>query len=98
MLKNIKKNIALYKIAKTQPDPELFSISENLAFIIDDKVVEIMHCQPKLASILLSQPKIIKIEKEIIVKPGYLYLNETFINPNTYKPQKEYPHGDVNDK
>ena len=57
-----------------------------------------MHCQPKLASILLSQPKIIKIEKEIIVKPGYLYLNEIFINPSQYKPEKEYPHGDVNEK
>ena len=98
MLKNIKKNIDLYKMVKNRPDPELFSISENLAFIIDDEIVEIMHCQPKLASILLSQPKIIKIEKGIIVKPGYLYLNENFINPNTYKATKEYPHGDINDK
>ena len=61
--------------------PDVSTISENIAFVIDDEVVEIIHCQPKMAAILTSEPLIIPIESGIIVKPGYKYINGVFKEP-----------------
>jgi hypothetical protein len=63
-------------------DPDISTITEHIAFVIDDKIVEIMHCQPKLAAILLSEPKIIKIEDGQFPKPGWLYEDGKFISPS----------------
>jgi hypothetical protein len=88
-IKKIKKVNKVYKDYQKAPDPQINSISENIAFLIDDEIVEIIHCQPKMASILLSNPKIIDI-KNNNVKIGYRYLDNEFIDPHSIK--SSYPH------
>jgi hypothetical protein len=65
--------------------PDISTVTENIAFVIDDEVVEIIHCQPKMAAILTSEPLIIPIESGIIVKPGYKYINGEFKKPEENK-------------
>lgn len=71
---NYKNNLKI----KNNIAPDISSITENIAFIIDDEVVEIIHCQPKMAAILLSNPKIILIPENVFVRPGYKYIEEKF--------------------
>lgn len=66
--------------------PDVSTITEHIAFIIDDEVVEIMHCQPKLAAILLSEPQIIKINDGEYPKPGWKYKDGIFKEP---MPERE---------
>jgi hypothetical protein len=94
VFKKIKKNFDIYKKAKSSPDPIKFSISENIAFVIDDQVVDIIHCQPRMASILLSNPEIVKIPNGEKPSPGWLYIGGEFIDPNS-SPSKTYPHEKV---
>lgn len=77
------------------PDaPDVSTLTEHIAFVLDDKVVEIMHCQPKLAAILLSEPQIIKIEDGKFAKPGWEYKNGNFVSPQgeqqQAEPEKDY--------
>lgn len=97
--KKIKRDILFSKIkhafnimpekqqVQNIPDPDISSITEHIAFVLDDEVVEIMHCQPKLAAILLSEPKIIKIKDGVFPKPGWKYLDNNFISPEPEKPE-----------
>jgi hypothetical protein len=89
MLTTIKHYKDIIKRHKERPDPEISSITEVLALVIDEDVVEVMFSQEKLAAILLSEPKFIRVEKDIVVKPGYKYINGEFVN---LVPKKEYPH------
>jgi hypothetical protein len=59
--------------------PDISTITEHIAFVIDDEVVEIMHCQPKLAAILLSSPKIIQIPDKEYPSIGNKYKDGKFI-------------------
>ena len=61
--------------------PDISTVTENIAFVIDNEVVEIIHCQPKMAAILLSEPEIIAIPSGVIAKPGYKYINGKFKEP-----------------
>lgn len=83
-IKRIKNSYNLYKLAKNSPDPTLYSISENIAFVIDNQVVDIIHCQPKMAAMLLSNPKIIRIEPDAPARIGWIYIDGEFKDPNTY--------------
>jgi len=58
--------------------PDVSTITENIAFVIDNEVVEIIHCQPKMAAILLSEPLIISVPLGTMVKPGYEYIDGVF--------------------
>lgn len=81
----IKNAINIFPQSKSNleiPDgPDVSTITEHIAFIIDDKIVEIMHCQPKLAAILLSEPVIVKIEDGQYAKPGWEYKDGKIISP-----------------
>lgn len=73
-------------LTKTNKAPDISTITEHIAFILDDEVVEIIHCQPKMAAILLSEPKIIKIpDNGQQVKPGWAYKDDKFISPDMNK-------------
>lgn len=61
--------------------PDVSTITEHIAFVIDGEVVEIMHCQPKLAAILLSEPQIVRIDDGVFPKPGWGYSDNKFIAP-----------------
>ena len=41
--------------------------------LVDGEVVEIIHCQPRMAAILLSNPEIIQIPEGAVVRPGWKY-------------------------
>jgi hypothetical protein len=75
-----KKNIA----------PDISTITENIAFVIDGKVVEIIHCQPKMAAILLSSPEIVQVPEGKVIKPGFKYEDGKFNLPDEPKqPEQE---------
>lgn len=59
--------------------PDLSSITRNIAFVIDGEVVEIIHCQEKMAAILLSDPEIVNIENNIFPKIGWEYKDGVFV-------------------
>lgn len=92
IFKRILSAYNLYKLAKQSPDPLTHSISENIAFVIDNQIVDIIHCQPKMAAILLSNPQIIRIEPGQNAKPGWIYADNSFYDPekyfNFYDPEK----------
>jgi len=75
-----KKNIA----------PDVSTITENIAFVIDGQVVEIIHCQPKMAAILLSSPEIVQVPEGQVIKPGFKYEDGKFDLPDEpTQPQQE---------
>lgn len=54
----------------------------KIAFIIDNKVVEVLHTEDRLAAILLSNPTIVDVTNEVVnqplsVAPGLDYDPET---------------------
>ena len=59
--------------------PDTSSITKHIAFVLDDEVVEIMHCQENLAAILLSNPTIIQVLDLTKVKVGYKYKDNKFV-------------------
>jgi hypothetical protein len=89
-ISKIKKFKNFYDSYKKAPDPAAYTISERVAFLVDDEIVEIMTCQPRLASILLSNPRIINITKENNVKIGFRHIDNKFIDPFSIK--ETYPH------
>lgn len=95
MLKKIKSNYNIYKAAKRSPDPLRNSITETLAIIIDNDVVEIMYCQPKLAEILNSNPKFIKVNEGEKPQIGWKFINNKFIDPQNF--MSTYPHKEKNE-
>jgi|APCry1669189034_1035192.scaffolds.fasta_scaffold88800_2 hypothetical protein len=73
------KDLQMKNIIEQNLLPDTSSVNKHLAFIIDDEVVEIMHCQERLAAILLSNPKIVEVLDLTMVKVGYKYKNNKFI-------------------
>lgn len=69
--------------------PDISTITEHIAFVIDGEVVEIMHCQTKLAAILLSEPQIVKIDDGIFPRPGWKYEDGIFKEPIPEMPERE---------
>lgn len=64
----------------------------HLAIIIDNEVVEVMHCSERLEAILLSNPSFVKISSEIESVPeiGFLYDNGVFKKPRVEDLQDLY--------
>jgi len=59
--------------------PDVSSITSHIAFVIDGEIVEIIHCQPKMAAILLSSPEIVEIPNNKKPKIGDQYKDGQFI-------------------
>lgn len=60
----------------TQPTQEQLSAMKKIALIIDNEVVDILHCDERLAAILLSNPLMIDIGERVLdetIKLGYSY-------------------------
>lgn len=76
-IKNKNKRLEKY-LLNNNLAPDISSITKNIAFIIDDEVVEIIHCQEKMAAILLSNPQIVDIEKGVFPKIGWKYKDGIF--------------------
>jgi hypothetical protein len=88
---NLYKKIRYNYLTKKNKAPDVSTITEHIAFVIDGQVVEIIHCQPKMAAILLSGPEIVQIPEDKIVKPGWGYKDEQFTAPEapTQQPQAQ---------
>lgn len=87
------ENNRLYSTFKNrknkQPDgPDVSTITEHIAFVIDNEVVEIIHCQPKMAAILLSAPQIIKIDPDKFPRIGTKYINGEFVLEENRQDEK----------
>jgi hypothetical protein len=57
------------------PDMSRMNDISTLAIVVDDEVVDIMRAQPRLSSILLAEPRFVKITDEdggVRVGDGYL--------------------------
>lgn len=88
---NFYKRIKYNYLTKKNKAPDVSTITEHIAFIIDNKVVEIIHCQPKMAAILLSDPEIVQIPEGKVIKPGWEYKDNQFIAPEVQesRPQED---------
>ena len=82
LLKHYFKRKWDLKKVKQGKSPDIASITQNIAFVIDGKVVDIIHCQDKMAAILLSDPEIVLIPEGKFAKPGWTYQDGKFIDPN----------------
>ena len=79
---NKKWNLKKVKDGKA---PDISSFTQNIAFVIDGRVADIIHCQDKMAAILLSNPEIVLIPEGFFAKPGWEYQDGKFIDPNSQK-------------
>jgi hypothetical protein len=79
-----KRKWDLKKVSKGKA-PDISSITQNIAFVIDGQVVDIIHCQDKMAAILLSNPEIVLIPEGKFAKPGWAYQDGKFIDPDATK-------------
>lgn len=90
IINSIKENYSLYKRAKISPDPLISGITETVMIIIEDDIVEIMHCQSNLADLLINNTKIIKLGKKQVARPGWKYVDGKIIDPHSI--MATYPH------
>lgn len=88
---NKKWNLRKVKKGKA---PDISTITENIAFVIDGNVVEIIHCQDKLASILLSSPEIVRVPPGQVISLNWKYEDGKFMDPRL---QSSHNHGDDHD-
>jgi hypothetical protein len=73
------KDLQMKNIIEQNLLPDTSTITKHLAFVIDGEVVEIMHCQEKLAAILLSNPTTVQVLDLTKVKVGYKYIDNKFV-------------------
>ena len=73
---------------KSVQQPPASTMSERIAFILDDEVIDIINCQPRFAAILLSEPLILSLEDKNI-SPGWKYINGEFIAPQVEEEANE---------
>ena len=73
------KDLQIKSIVEQNLLPDTTSITHHIAFVIDGEVVELMHCQEKLAAILLSNPTIVRVLDLTKVKVGYKYKDNKFL-------------------
>jgi hypothetical protein len=76
--KNYSNKKLQKKILKHNLAPDVSTVTENIALVLDEEIIEIIRCQPKMAALLLSNPIIVEIPKDIFPKPGWKYINNTF--------------------
>jgi hypothetical protein len=60
----------------TQPTQEQLSAMKKIALVIDNEVVDVLHCDERLAAILLSDATMIDITERVLtetIKLGYSY-------------------------
>jgi hypothetical protein len=81
------------RLTKTNKAPDVSTITEHIAFVIDGQVVEIIHCQSKMAAILLSEPLIVQIPEGQVIKPGWRYEEGKFVLPE--QKQQEQVEDDL---
>lgn len=86
---NIFPEARAEKLIKQNKAPDISTITEHIAFVIDNEIVEIIHCQPKMAAILLSEPQIVKIEDGLFPKVGWKYEDGNFKEPVQEMPERE---------
>lgn len=70
---------------KNNTAPDVNTLTEKIAFVIDGKVVDVIHCQTRLAAILLSDPIIVSA-RNLDVHNGYDYVDGEFFPP---KPEEQ---------
>jgi hypothetical protein len=71
------KDMQMKNIIKQNLLPDTSTITKHIAFVLNDEVVEIMHCQENLAKILLGNPKIVELSSDSTVKVGAKYKEDT---------------------
>lgn len=87
----LRKDLFLRKFKKEDKSiqhPPAATMSERIAFILDDEVIDIISCQPRFAAILLSEPLILSLDDKKIT-PGWKYINGEFIAPQVEKEENE---------
>jgi hypothetical protein len=85
LLKHYFKRKWDLKKVKEGKAPDIASITQNVAFVIDGRVADIIHCQDKMAAILLSSPEIVLIPEGKFARPGWEYKDGKFIDPHSTK-------------
>ncbi len=82
---NLRKDLFLNKFKSKNKNaqqqlPPASTMSERIAFVLDNEVIDIINCQPRFAAILLSEPLILNVEDKNVL-PGWQYINGEFLPP-----------------
>ena len=82
--KNSAPVCACGQIHEPDPIPIQQQNSFKIAFVVDDLVEDIIHCNDRLGLLLLSYPKIIEVEdgQEVGIQWTYNEENNTFTRPD----------------
>jgi hypothetical protein len=87
---NLYKKYKNNYLIKTNKAPDVSTITEHIAFVLDGEVVEVIHCQPRMAAILLSSPEIIQISDGEYATIGWKYNGKNFSEPEQpSEPQQQ---------
>lgn len=87
----LRKDLFLRRFKKEDKSiqyPPASAMSERVAFILDNEVIDIINCQPRFAAILLSEPLILSLEDKRI-SPGWKYIDGEFIAPQVEEEANE---------
>lgn len=87
----LRKDLFLRRFKKEDQGiqyPPASSMSERIAFILDDEVIDIINCQPRFAAILLSEPLILSLDDKNI-SPGWKYIDGEFVAPKVEEEANE---------
>lgn len=89
---NIYRKYKNNYLIKTNKAPDISTVTEHIAFVIDGEVVEVIHCQPRMAAILLSSPEIVQIPDGKYATIGWEYKDGEFSHPQQtqqVEPERE---------
>lgn len=81
----IREMFSFKKGKNTPPYQNHLDAPAHIAFVVDDIVEDIIHCNERLGKLLLSNPKIIDISLHKDVNVGYYWddENQKFIDVDT---------------
>jgi hypothetical protein len=88
---NLRKDLFLRRFKKQEqavPQPLASTMTERIAFVLDDEVIDIINCQPRFAAILLSEPLILSLQDKNIT-PGWKYIDGEFVPPKVEEEPNE---------
>lgn len=84
----LRKNLFLNKFKSQKQEerviqyPPASSMSERIAFVIDNEILDIIDCQPRFGAILLSEPLILDLSNEDKnISTGWRYIDNKFLPP-----------------
>lgn len=76
--------MTIKKQAQPQPQQQIIP-PVKIAFVIDGKVVDVIHTEERMAAILMSEPQVIEATEWVNANPGELLIGYSYDGENFTK-------------